>query len=239
MKNRFSAWLGVGLVLAAGPAMAQANLVNGSFESWSLVGWDFHTDVGMRLNETTQRPAGLAQTANVWGDTVGLVPAQTALDGNRFLLLRTRAVANFAGNNDYNFFVSQNFTLNPGDSISGLAAFWDGDVAQLDSAWVRIFDANLNLVATPWAGTPTLTTQTAPAGVSTSLDWALWEWESVTGGDYLVQLGMSTSGANNNSSFALFDAITLGEPASIPEPSSMVLALLGGVTLLVLRQRRH
>jgi hypothetical protein len=59
----------------------------------------------------------------------------------------------------------------------------------------------------------------------------------VTGGTYMLQLGMSTSGANNDSSFALFDGVGVGDPLPVPEPTAMVLGLLGGLALLVARQR--
>ena len=234
MKIRFGVWLGVGLLLATSPGSARASLVNGSFESWNLVGWDFHSDVGNRAEEPFTRPAGNARTASVWGETLGLLPPQTALHGYRFLLMHTQPNANFLGNDNYDLFVSQSFTLSPGEAVFGLATFLDRDPAQLDSAWVRILDQDLNLVATPWVGLPT---QMSLASAPTSLNWTLWQWEALTGGQYTLQLGMSTSGANNHSSFALFDGVGIGDPSVIPEPTSMVLGLLGGIVLLVMRNR--
>jgi hypothetical protein len=235
MKTRFGGWLGLGLMLLAAPGVSSAALVNGSFESWNLVGWNFYSDVGNRATEPCTRSAGAAQTSGVWGETVGLIPAQTPYAGNRFLLMHTRPDANFLGDDNYDLFVSQNFSLNPGEAIYGWASFLDRDVAQLDSAWVRILDQDQNIIATPWVGLPS---NLAQASAPTSLDWTLWQWEALTGGSYTLQMGMSTSGANNHASYALFDGIGIGDASAVPEPSSMVLGLLGGISLLVLRRRQ-
>jgi hypothetical protein len=239
MKTRFRGWLGLGLMLCAAPdvssaAFGDSKLVNGSFESWNLVGWDFYSDVGTRAEEPFTRTAGAARTKSTWGETLGI--NQTSQHGFRFLLLNTRPAANFLGNEDYDFFVSQSFTLNAGEAVFGWASFLDRDTAQLDSAWVRILDQDQNVIATPWVGLPA---NGAAAITPTSLPWTLWQWEAATGGNYTLQLGMSTSGANNESSFALFDGVGVGNPSVIPEPTSMVLGIVGGIALLVLRNRNR
>lgn len=233
MKTRFGAWLGLGLMFCAAPGLSRATVVNGSFESWNLLGWDFYSDIGTRAEEPFTRPAGAARTKSTWGENLGI--SQTPLEGYRFLLLNTRPEAGFLGTDNYDFFVSQSFTLNAGEAVFGWASFLDRDPAQLDSAWVRILDADQNVIATPWAGLPS---GIAGAAITpTTLPWTLWQWEAVTGGTYLLQLGMSTSGANNDSSFALFDGVGVGDPLPVPEPTVMVLGLLGGLALLVARRR--
>lgn len=235
MKNRLIAWLGVGMTALALPGISQAEVVNGSFESWNLIGWTFHSDVGNRATEPLTRPAGSARTMNSWTPAGAGNPEQTAMNGGRFLAVNTRANANFLGNDTYNTFVSQNFSLNQGEAVSGWANFFNGDNAPLDSAWVRILDGSGGLVATPWNETSGVSV--GPATISPPVSWTMWQWVAPTAGNYTLQLGMTTSDANNSASFGFFDGISLGSPQAVPEPSAMVLGLLGGFAILLGRNR--
>lgn len=214
---------------------SHAALANGSFESRDLLGWDFQSDFGLRATEPTTRAAGVARTTSEWGTAAGVTPGKVAAVGMRFLSLNTRANAEFIGTGSYDFSVSQSFSLNAGDVVSGLASFYNGDSAPNDQAWVRILDQNGQALATLWSaasGAAMTTLSLAPA-VS---DWTVWQWAAVAPGDYTLQLGMTTSGANNNASFAFFDGVAItAQP--IPEPSVMVLGMLGGCALLFLRRR--
>ncbi len=237
MKTRFIVSLGVGLALLAAPGMLCAAVRNGSFESWTLRGWDFQTDTGTSPTEPFTRPAGLARTMNSWGDAYGVSPEITAADGGRFLALNTRANANFPGNDTYNFFVSQTLTLNPGEMLSGLAAFYNGDSQANDSAWVRVLDSEGHLVASLWEATPDPTMNLLTLTTATPV-WTPWQWGTSTPGSFTLQLGMTTSGANNEASYGFFDGITItAQP--VPEPSAMTLGILGSFTLIFLRPRRH
>lgn len=224
MKNRLVVWSGVGMIFLAVSGALQAGVYNGSFESWNLIGWNLQVDTGAVAGEPFTRSAGTARTRSSWGEALNLNAIQTPVVGYRFLSLSTRANANFLGDGTYNTFVSQSFSLHQGEAVTGWASFFNGDNATLDSAWVRILDQDQNLVATPWteiSGASSQILATAPA------DWTLWQWTAPTAGNYTLQLGMTTSGANNSASHAFFDGIVTGSPQVVPEPSALALGLLG------------
>lgn len=233
MKNCFFVGVGVGMILLSAPEVLRAGVYNGSFESWDFIGWNFHSDVGSRATEPLTQSAGTARTMSSWGEALEANSAQTAASGYRFLGLSTRANANFLGSDTYNIFVSQSFSLNQGEAVSGWASFFDGDSAALDSAWVRILDGNANLVATPWVE---ISGSTQVSALAPS-DWTLWQWTAPTAGNYTLQLGMTTSGANNSASHCFFDGITVSGPQVVPEPTTLALGLLGGFAILTLRNR--
>jgi hypothetical protein len=237
MRTLFLVSVGVGLALLATPDVLCAAVRNGSFESWTLRGWDFQSDTGTSPTEPFTRPAGLARTMNAWGSAYGVSPEITPADRGRFLALNTRANANFLGANTYNFSVSQTFTLNPDEVLSGLAAFYNGDSQSNDSAWVRVLDSEGDLVASLWEATsgPAMNLLALPSATPI---WTPWQWGTGTPGTFTLQLGMTTTGANNEASYGFFDGITIN-PQPIPEPSPMVLGLLGSFALLFLRQRRR
>jgi hypothetical protein len=237
MKTRLVVSLGVGLALLATPEVLCAAVRNGSFESWTLRGWDFQSDTGTSPTEPFTRNAGVARTMNALGSFSGFSPEIAAADGGRFLALNTRANANFLGNDTYHFSVSQTFTLNPGEALSGLAAFYNGDSQANDSAWVRVLDSEGHLVASLWEATsgPALNLLALTPAPPT---WTPWQWATSTPGSFTLQLGMTTSGANNEASYGFFDGITIAAQP-IPEPSAMALGILGSFALLFLRQRRH
>lgn len=237
MKTRFAIWLGIGMTLLAAPGILRAGLVNGSFESWDILGWTVQNDVGLRATEPFSRPAGVARTVSSWGEAWGFDPALTAADGYRFLSLNTRVNANFIGNETYNLIVSQSFSLNLADTVSGRSFFFNGDSEPLDSAWVRILDNDQNLVATLWSetsGSP----ETTLTPASSAPGWTPWQWTALAAGNYTLQLGMTTSGADNSASFGCFDGI-LVTAQPIPEPSTLVLGLVGGLMLVGLRNRNR
>ena len=237
MKTRILVSLGLGLGLLAAPGMVSAGIANGSFESWDLIGWNFQSEMGPRATEPLTRPAGLARTTSTWGEAFGINPGKSAAVGFRFLSLNTRANAGFLGNDSYDFSVSQNFSINAGETLSGLAAFFNGDSEPNDLAWVRILDPQGQALATPWTAISG-PSQAATALAVTAPDWAGWSWMASASGNYILQLGMTTSGANDGASFAFFDGVAISAQP-IPEPSTMVLGLVGGFALLVLRQRRY
>ncbi len=237
MKTRIALWLGIGASFVAASGFAQTGIVNGTFESWNLIGWTLQADLGERATEPFTRPAGAARTVASWGEPFGLSPALGPVQGFRFLSLSTRANANFISAGPYDIFLNQTLSLNQGEIVSGWSYFFNGDVEPLDSAWVRIRDDQNNVVGAPWletSGLPLTTTANAPVPGG----WTQWQWAVPTTGTYSIQLGMSTSGANNNASYGFFDGLTV-QAAPIPEPTSMVLAMLGGMALVVLRNRNR
>lgn len=234
MRTRITLWLGVSFSLLATVGSLQAGVVNGSFESWDFLGWTFHSDEGSRAEAPFIRPAGLARTAATWGGAFGLDPVVGPMEGNRFLQLNTRNHGAFLGNDSYGTFLSQTISLNLGDSVSGWSLFYNGDVQPLDSAWVRILDQAGNSIATPWMEISGATVSALV--VSSSPAWTQWQWQAPSSGNYTIQLGMTTSGANNSASVGLFDGIKV-QANAVPEPATLALGLLGGLMLIALRNR--
>lgn len=237
MKIRFVLSVGVGLALLTAPSAVRATILNGSFESWNLVGWSFQSDVGSIASDPFSRNAGQARTVSSWGEPFGLNPLKTAADGGRFLVLNSRANANFLGNDTYDFSVSQTFNLTPGVTVSGMASFFSGDSQPNDNAWVRVLDSEGNLVASLWEATsgPTVSLLSLPQPEPA---WTSWSWSTGAPGNFTLQLGMTTTGANNDASCAFFDSVKIA-PQAIPEPSAMVLGLLGSFAVILVRNRRH
>ena len=236
MKRPVVACLAAVMMLQVASDVAHARIYNGSFESWDVVGWSVTNNTGIRSTDLSLRPAGVVRTMTSWGANFNLDTTLAPVTGQRFLSINTRANANFLGDGHYETFLSQTFTCATGDILSGWAAFFNGDSAALDSAWVRIIDSEGNLMATPWSmtsgvGAALLTNNSAP-------DWDSWQWAAPLEGNYLLQLGVSTSGANNNASYGFFDGVTL-QSNPVPEPATMTFALIGGLALVVIRQRRR
>jgi hypothetical protein len=219
----------------AAPEVAQARVFNGSFESWDFLGWSLHSDTGSLVTEPFERPAGTVRTVGSWEDGSGLSPAIMPQQGYRFLRMNTQAGADFLGNNTYNTFVSQAVTLYQGEVLSGWSLFHNGDTEPLDSAWVRILDQDGGLIGAPWLETSG-SSATALAIAPAPSGWALWQWAAPTTGNYTIQLGMTTSGANNGASYGFFDGIAV-QAVAVPEPTVMALAVFGGLALLTFRNR--
>lgn len=214
--------------------VAHAGIYNGSFESWNVVGWSVTNNTGIRSTDLSLRPAGVVRTMGSWGANFNLATTLAPITGQRFLSINTRANANFLGEGDYETFLSQTISCAQGDVLSGWAAFYNGDSTPLDSAWVRILDLEGNLVATPWLMNSG--TGVAPLTINSAPDWNSWQWSVPEQGNYLLQLGVSTSGANNNASYGFFDGVTL-QASPVPEPSAMTFALLGGLAFSIFRNR--
>ncbi len=222
-------------MMSAGVRTTFAGLYNGGFESWDVVGWSVNNDTGIRAADSSARPAGVIRTLSSWGDNFDLNPTLLPVEGQRFLSLNTRVAGDFLGNDTYHTYVSQTVECALGDVLSGWAAFFNGDETPSDSAWVRIFDASGALVATPWQATSG-SLPVALSGLSAP-DWSTWQWSAPAAGAYLLQLGITTEGANNDASYGFFDGVNF-QSNPVPEPGAMTFALLGGLALVVCRQRR-
>lgn len=221
------------MMMSGGVYSSLAGLYNGSFESWDVVGWSVSNDMGTRASDLSLRPAGLVRTMSSWGENFNLSSTLTPAAGQRFLALNTRAAGDFLGNDSYQTYVSQTLDFGIGDTLSGWAAFFAGDDTPSDSAWVRIFDSQGELVATPWQATSgavaaALLDPSAPS-------WSLWQWSAPAAGSYLLQLGVSTSDANNDASYGFFDGVNF-QSSPVPEPASMTIALVSGLIWVMCRQ---
>ncbi len=234
MKRSVIVCLTAAMMMSGGVYSSLAGFYNGSFESWDVVGWSVNNDVGTRASDLSLRPAGLVRTMSSWGENFSFTSPLMPVSGQRFLALNTRAAGDFLGDGTYQTYVSQTIDFGSGDILSGWAAFFDGDATSSDSAWVRIFDSQGELVATPWQATSGVI---AAALLDPSVpDWSVWQWSAPASGTYLLQLGVSTSGANNDASYGFFDGVSF-QSNPVPEPAPMAIALVSGLVWVVCRQR--
>jgi hypothetical protein len=150
--------------------------------------------------------------------------------------MHTLAKGNFLGGDDYDLTLSQTVAITAGEILSGWGMFVSADATPQDSAWVRIRNNQGDLLAQPWHET------SGVPGFGSALlavpSWQEWQWVAPATGIYTVQLGMSTSGANNDASYGCFDHVFL-QSQPVPEPTSMALGLVGGMVMLLLRNRRQ
>jgi len=217
----------------------QAAPANGSFESAVLDGWRLEISRGSSSSNQRNRAAGSAAVASTWEPDSSPSPLRSAIAGNKFAILNTLANGNFMGNRTYNISLSQTLVLAPGETVTGWSSFFNGDFEAQDSAWVKILDANGNLVATPWLENsgcaPEIHHNETPFQNATP--WTQWSWQSPANGSYTLSLGMTTHGDNNYASYGFFDDIlVVPTTLPVPEPSSLSLVAIG-VTVLAIRRR--
>jgi hypothetical protein len=235
MKSLFPIGVSACLALFGLGDIARASVFNGSFESWTLLGWQLEMPQGDSATAPFIRDAGRARTMSSWSDEHGVVTERIPQAGLRFAALSTRTAADFLGDNTYHLFINQNVQLNLGEALTGWSSFYNGDLATQDSAWVRIFDQAGNQLATPWhegLGAAKLSTPL------TATDWTQWHWNAPADGVYSVRLGMTTTGANNGASYGFFDGLRLQTANPVPEPSAVAVGALGVLLLALLRVRR-
>ncbi len=112
--------------------------------------------------------------------------------------------------------VSQQFTVQPGDTISGWAFFDTSDyLPYTDNGYVRITDANDNIVATPFAAS------IASVGSYGETPWTPWQFTFTTGGAYKIAAGVDNGIDSTVASYIGLDAVQLvhGQPQFFAGPS--------------------
>lgn len=239
MKRTLTILIATAVTTLSVVQLAQAATINGSFESAVFDGWRQELGRGYSSSQRRYLSAGAATIVPTWQSSFGGGPLQAAIAGSKFAMLSTLANGNFMGNRAYNISLSQKVSLHAGESVSGWAAFFNGDFEAQDSAWVKILDFEGNLAATPWQQNsgcvPELHFNTSSYhGVT---PWTQWSWQAPTSGVYTLSLGMTTTDDNNYASYGFFDDI-LVTPATlpVPEPTSLSLVAIGAA--LVAAQRR-
>jgi hypothetical protein len=130
---------------------------------------------------------------------------------------------------DYDTILSQTLVLNPGDTVSGWSFIRSSDEFAQDTGWVRISDNSDVLIATLYSqvsgGTPPIVTP-----------WTQWQYQSLTGGTYILKLGATTMGDGLFPTEVYFDDIKI---TPIPEPELFATILPGLFGLLLkFRSRR-
>lgn len=214
---------------------AGATLVNGSFESSSLSGWQTEIASGQSMSQRGSRPAGTINIVSAWGQEVGLESIRSAFEGNRFAVLSTLANANFTGHHTYRISLRQELSLSAGATLSGWAFFFNGDIDAQDSAWVKILDNAGNTVATPWQDNSggEATPDSHHAGYRAASPWTQWSWQVPATGSYTLSFGMTTTDDNNYASYGFFDNMLVSPAAlPVPEPSAAALMIVGVGCLL-------
>ena len=165
------------------------------------------------------------------------------MEGNSFAALGSLADGRFTGNRTYNITLSRSIHLLAGESISGSAFFYNGDVIAQDSAWVKILNEDGVAIAQPWFEISGSSHSSAfnSTGYRTSSPWTSWSWEAPAESDFSLILGVTTSGDNNMPSYGFFDDICVKAStiaiSPVPEPSSLSLIALGAAGLAALRSK--
>lgn len=217
-----------------------ATPINGSFESATFAGWELKIPQGHSHNPPGNPRAGTASVVSNWGIDPDDTDLVAPVAGRDFAALGTLARGNFHGNQTYNLALQQHLWLAAGDTLSGWAAFYNGDYTPQDSAWVKIFDPNNNLITTAWSehsgGSGGFERNSSSCRSLTA--WTQWSWTAPRDGAVTLNFGMTTSGDNNLASYGFFDDV-LVVPAHfpVPEPSALSLAALGAA--LIFRGRKH
>jgi hypothetical protein len=226
----------IGLMLAGTSPLEAAGVSNGSFESGSFYSWQVNVSQYFSGGVRDYRAAGSSQIIPAANENFGLAETVTPVLGNRFAALGSLADGNFTETRTYQISLSQTFTLNAGDCLSGWAAFFNGDLRPQDRAWVKIFDTTGTLLATPWQQESGLHSERTPFG-SVS-EWTEWHWQALSSASYILRLGLTTEADNTEASYGFFDGI-LVSPAAIPVPEPSAAALLGLSALALITRRRN
>lgn len=212
--------LGVAAAVAVAAPAHAAVLVNSSFETGDLTGWDV-TAGGVAV-VTFSDDAGYP----------GPLGAQfTATDGDHFAELT-------AGEADQYVTLSQVFSLSAASRISFSAAFLrfdeesdngDGTFSFNDDAYVRIYNASTDEVV--------FASDVLTVGDAFSTPWALFTSSKLAAGDYIFEAGVRNAddGDPTLASKLLVDNVT----AAVPEPSTWAMMLLGFGGLGALLRRRR
>lgn len=203
------------LILALLASPAYALVINGSFESGTLDGWDVTIPYGESELRGGTRPAGTVHIVN------GSHYDNQAIDGVNMVQIGTGNEYFYTSNQEYLITVSQNVYFNANDILSGSAFFYNGDYTDQDSGWVKIFDEYGVEVATPWIEySGELPDGGQSTDFMTATEWQSWDWCADVAGNYQIVLGVTTMGDVAFSSYAFFDNIQI-QP--IPEPSTLTM----------------
>ena len=221
------------LAVLLSPMAAQADVINGGFETGDLTGWTVGGLSGIgsatvvTANTTTYSPG-------IWGTPVTTTP----FEGSYMLAIGAGAANAWQE-------VSQSFSLVAGLTVSGSAFFdwgdyWNGGNQYPDGAKVEIYDSLGALIATPWYtdGTDYCITF-CPNGTGQSgaeSGWMPWSFTSGLSGNYTVVLGAlnTADGGGPNQTFGYFDGVS----ATVPEPGTLALLGIGLFGMGMARRRK-
>jgi hypothetical protein len=186
---------------------------NGGFESATFSGWTVTIPIA---NDT------MGGTFAAGAASVVTTGAHSPIEGTYMADLQAAGQGQIIPGAPYNPFphdydtvLSQTLVLNPGDTISGWSFISSSDTFAQDTGWVRIFDNSSVLVATPY-------TQVSGGSPPTVTPWVQWQYQSLTGGTFSLQLGATTMGDGLSPTDVYFDDIKI---TPVPEPELFALVL--------------
>ncbi|MCX8138858.1 MAG: PEP-CTERM sorting domain-containing protein [Gemmataceae bacterium] len=206
MKTVAQTWIALTLIFG-NLDTCRAGIINGSFETGDLTGW-------------TANPTTLVTVATSY-HTHG--PIFTPVDGNHFALLLTGG-----GTNVYTT-LSQTFTVNAGDILTGYAFFQANDeMPHNDDAYVRIVENNSILFQS----------DVSTVGDSGNTPWTFFTYVFSTPGTYTIEAGVRNVLDNAFPSALGLDNVQLLQ-TTVPEPSSIALIALMIVPAGIYLRGRH
>lgn len=203
-----------------GPACAQANIVNGSFEH-NFDGWTVSDD-GLVFD-----PGGAFHLDPLGAPDSG----EYGPVGDGYFIAKLDA-----GARDQPTFISQTFTTR-GGVLTGSAAFLGEDFGQFDDhAFVRLLDAGSQQVL--FSTTPMFSASIGTVGDYGFTPWTLTFPLELAAGRYTLEAGVVNVGSNMRPSYLLLDDFNVAE---VPEPTTWALMLTGffGLGAMLRRQRQR
>jgi hypothetical protein len=231
---RYWLWLTLMFIPAANARGASLTVENGDFETGDFTGWTLTNPIGIG-EFTGPTPAGYIGVSDSFYDSASgqyVMPIT-----GQFMAVIGTGNTSFRSSQEWVIEASQTLRLDAGTVVSGRSFFYNGDYAAQDTAFVRLLDEGGRPIATPWlesSGTPGQPYQGREASTPyrSVTPWVDWSWFAPTAGIFTLELGATTLGDNRFASFGGHDAI------HVPEPSSLLLSLVGLCGLLATGPRR-
>lgn len=237
MKRIMCIFAALSLLAVASTAGATELFINGGFEAdayymQDLSGWTLDNG-SLGMGSAQVKPVHVTDQGNTYDPVEGsnfvvLTAGDLVVDINGDPVPGSRPTT-----------LSQSFTVAAGlgtTTVSGWAAFDAMDYGSFaDFGYVRILDANGNILATPFFDEITVNSDPYFDG-----PWTQWFWSTAVAGTYFLEFGVADVGddpafpAPWNSSMLLVDGVTA---SSVPEPSTLILSLAGLAAVVFVRRR--
>ena len=238
------------------------SIVNGGFENGNMTGWNaaipavnYGSYQQGNFVPNASGPAGTISVAPLFNSSNSFNPAGSIyapVAGTFFADLGTSSSGFFEYDpnalSPYVISVQQSIFLTAGETLSGWAAFVNGDYLAQDKGWVKVYDNSTGLeIANPWYACSGNQTNNggnqagglALAGAGSGSPWQYWQWTAPTDSFYTIELAAVSAGDDEFDSHALFDNVTVCD-ATIPD-SGGTLGLVGLslAGLALFRRRWH
>ena len=177
-------------------------IMNASFETGDFTGWTI-----------APSPGGGAQIVTEWTEEPFKSLTYQPKQGMHFALLDSGQAGVFEQ-------ISQQFTAQPGDVISGWAFFDTSDYLPFsDSGYVRVYDSSSVVVATPFSAS------ISSVGSYSQTPWTQWQYTFTTAGIFRIEAGVANGGDSGVDSYLGLDAVQLVHGASLLSRTNNVAAV--------------